>query len=249
MNKFILQSLINDFKGEIYCLDEVESTNDFASEKARNLTECIVTSARQSKGRGRRGRKFISDEGGLYISICLKAPGTPFDVIHYPVLAALAVSNAVESVCSVKTDIKWPNDIQINGKKICGILTELVTIGDDCYIVTGIGINVRNEIPSSLPDAGNLKNLTGTEPEEEVLAAAVSNQLIAIYRNGIANKRELIAHAESRCITIGKKVTALSTGVTGTARCLDIKGSLVLELEDGSTKTVIFGDVTVQDKN
>lgn len=247
MNEFILKNLLNDYTGDIYCLGEVSSTNDFAGEQARLRKECIVIAERQSAGRGRRGRQFVSEGGGLYISLSIKAPGTPFDVMHYPVLAALAVSNAIESVCAVHTDIKWPNDIQIHGKKVCGILTELVTVDDDCYLVTGIGINVRNKIPSYLPDAGNLVSLTGTEPEEEVLAAAVSNQLISVYAKGISNKDELIDQVQKRCITIGRKVTATSTKVTGIARALDDKGSLVLELPGGATKTVIFGDVTIQE--
>ena len=246
MNKFILKSLLNDYAGDIYCFEEIGSTNDFASEQARQKKECIVIAEKQLEGRGRRGRHFVSEKGGLYMSLSIKAPGTPFEVMHYPILAALAAANAIESICAVQTDIKWPNDIQINGRKVCGILTELVTIDDDCYLVTGIGINVSNEIPSYLPDAGNLVSLTGTEPEGEVLAAAVSNQLISVYAKGISNKRELIEHAQKRCITIGKKVTATSTGVTGIARGLDIKGSLILDLPDGTTKTVIFGDVTIQ---
>lgn len=246
MNEFILKNLLNEYKSEIYCLDEVDSTNNFASEKARECKECIVTAKRQSRGKGRRGRSFISAEGGLYMSLSTKAPGTPFDVMHYPVLAALAVSNAVESICAVQTDIKWPNDIQINGKKICGILVELVTVGDDCFLVTGIGINVTNEIPKELPDAGSIKELTGNEPESEMLAAAVANQLISIYRMGISNREELIEQAAGRCITIGKKVTAMSTGATGIAKAMDSKGSLILELPDGTTKSVIFGDVTIQ---
>lgn len=246
MNEFILKNLLNGYGGEIYCLKEVSSTNDFASEKARNRTECIVTAQRQISGRGRRGRQFVSENGGLYMSLSTKAPGVPFDVMHYPVLAALAVSNAIESVCAVKTDIKWPNDIQIAGKKVCGILLEMVTVADECFLVTGIGINVSNEIPKELPDAGNLRDLTGKEPEDVVLAAAVSNQILSIYNKGISNRDELIEQVEKRCITIGKKVTAMSTGVSGTARGMDSKGSLILELPDGTTKSVIFGDVTIQ---
>lgn len=249
MNEFILKSLLNDYSGEVFCLDEVDSTNNFASEKARNRIECVVTAERQSQGKGRRGRRFISEPGGLYISLSVKAPGTPFEVMHYPVLAALAVSDAVEAVCSIRTDIKWPNDIQIKGKKICGILTEMVTIDDDCYLITGIGINVTNEIPKDLPDAGNIKSLAGIEPEREVLAASVANQIVNIYKNGIANQDELMAHAQEKCITIGKTVTALSTGTTGVAVGMDNKGSLIIRLKDGSTKSIIFGDVTAVSKN
>ena len=246
MNEFILRNLLNDKNTEIYCFDEIDSTNAFASEKAKEKTECVVTAARQTQGRGRRGRGFVSETGGLYMSVVTKAPGAPFDVMHFPLLAALAVSNAIESTCSAAADIKWPNDILIKGKKVCGILMEMTTVDDDCFLITGVGINVTNEIPKDLRDkAGTLKELSGAEPEMEVLAAAVANQLSAIYKNGISQQELLLGQVQDKCITIGKKVTAMSTNVTGVAEGIDNKGSLILRLADGSAKSVIFGDVTI----
>lgn len=245
MNEFILKNLLTNYSGEVCCLESVDSTNNYASERANAGLECIVTAERQTEGRGRRGRMFTSEPGGLYMSLSVKVPGTPFEVMHYPILAALAVSNAIESTCNVKADIKWPNDIQINGKKVCGILTEMVTLGEDCYLVTGVGINVANEIPAELPNAGNLRTLAGGEPEMEVLAAAVANQIMIIYKNGVSSRDTLLAQAQDKCITIGRTVTAMSTGVTGLAMGMDYEGSLILKLPDGTTKNVIFGDVTV----
>ena len=246
MNDFILKSLLNDNDIDVYCLGETDSTNNFAAEKARAGEACIVTADRQTRGKGRRGRSFISEEGGLYLSLSTKLPGRPCEIMHYPILAALAVSNAIESVCAAKADIKWPNDILIKGKKVCGILTELTGENDECFLVTGIGVNITNKIPESLSDAGTLKGLTGTEPEREVLAAAISNQLISIYRKGIANRDELLENVSERCISIGKRVKALSTGVTGRAKGLGPDGSLIVELPGGATEHIIFGDVTIQ---
>lgn len=247
MNRFILKSLLNDDNIDVCCFDEIGSTNDIAAEKARVGQECIVTADRQTHGKGRRGRSFISQAGGLYLSISTKLFARPDEIMHYPLLAALAVSNAIESTCKARADIKWPNDILISGKKVCGILTELTGQEGEYFLITGIGINITNDIPESIRDAGTLTELTGTEPEREVLAAAVSNQVISVYRKGISDKEELLENISERCISIGKRVKALSTGVTGRAKGLGPDGSLIVELSGGRTENIIFGDVTVWD--
>jgi len=163
---------------KIIILDEVTSTNDYVRRYIEGGETVAVAAKKQTKGRGTKGRSFISDEGGLYVSILrfydnLKAENA-YSIISDTAVAVVKTLSAF----GVETKIKWPNDIYYKGKKMCGILTESMIYGDGIvYSVTGIGINVNNEIAPEIADiAVSAKQAAGKDlPIDRVLATLLYN--------------------------------------------------------------------------
>ncbi len=149
MTMKLSSSLFNiPFINNILFYDTLGSTNDKAKELARrgSVHGSLVVAQSQTAGKGRLGRSFDSKtEDGLYFSLMLRPTVKPEHLSGITLVTALAVSKAIDEYCQVKTTIKWPNDIYLNGKKFVGILTEA---GPD-YVVVGIGINVNTKSFSS----------------------------------------------------------------------------------------------------
>ena len=150
--KKIKDELQTDFIGqEIYNFTEVTSTNDVAKELAiRGAKEgTIVMAETQSRGRGRLGRKWVSPEGGILFSIILRPKVDPEDALKLTLMTAAVVAKVISDMFKLKAEVKWPNDIIINGKKVCGILTEMGTKGDIVdFVVIGVGINANINLDS-----------------------------------------------------------------------------------------------------
>ncbi|MDK2794712.1 MAG: BirA family transcriptional regulator, partial [Caldanaerobacter sp.] len=136
--------------------ESLSSTNDMAKELAYKVPDgTVIVAEEQTKGRGRMGRSWFSEKSSCILtSVILKPQIRPENTVALTQVAALAVVKAIEEVCSVKTKIKWPNDIILNSKKVCGILTEMSSEIDVVnYIVIGIGINVNcTEFPDDLKE-------------------------------------------------------------------------------------------------
>lgn len=203
MDKEKVKKIINDpetvFHGEIIWMENTDSTNNQAKEFAVHGKECLIVAGSQSKGRGRYDRTFASDEGGLYMSLCLRLCKEKIDkfardakdddkgvfalgerLLKYPIKAGEAVLKALEEIYGAKFEIKLPNDILLNKKKVCGILLESVPHDDDFYIIFGVGINLNNELPADLDNADSICNLTGIKAEHELVCAAVVRAIIGI---------------------------------------------------------------------
>ena len=143
------------FIGRNYIHKEIlSSTNDLAKELAYKVPKgTVIVAETQTKGRGRMGRNWFSEKSSCILtSIILKPKIRPEKTIALTQIAALAVVRAIEEVCHMKTKIKWPNDIILNSKKVCGILTEMSSEIDVVnYVVIGIGINVNcTDFPNDL---------------------------------------------------------------------------------------------------
>ena len=165
---------------DIYRFEELRSTNDTVRDYVQRGRYSVVIAERQSGGRGQRGRRFSSEPGGLYYSLGFY-PEFPLERCpSLTALGALAARNAIGCLTSVYPDIKYPNDLLINGKKIAGVLTEAVHRGNDFFIVLGIGINVFNPLPPELDSAGTLNQLTGAEVDIEMLAGSLTRELLDI---------------------------------------------------------------------
>ena len=130
-------------------LSETDSTNEYAKRLARDGAEdrTVIIADSQSAGKGRLGRSFDSRKGkGVFMSILIRPHITLEQVSRLTLVAAVAVYEAIEKFCGLKTGIKWPNDIVVDGKKLCGILTEMSADSTGVkYVVVGIGVNVLNE--------------------------------------------------------------------------------------------------------
>jgi BirA family biotin operon repressor/biotin-[acetyl-CoA-carboxylase] ligase len=144
--------LKTDFIGqEIHYFPTVTSTNDVAKELATKGARegTVVIAETQSRGRGRLGRKWVSPKGGLWFSIILRPEMNPKDALKLTLMASAVVAKVIKDMFKLKTEIKHPNDVVINGKKVCGILTEIRTKGDMLdFVVIGIGINANINLDS-----------------------------------------------------------------------------------------------------
>ncbi len=239
------------FGGVVHHFDTTGSTMDeafrFALDGAPEGTVVIAES--QSKGRGRLGRNWSSPKGkGIYFSLILRPGLPPAQASMLTLLAAVALCEAVEAVVpAVVPRIKWPNDILVAGKKLCGILTELRAETDRVqFVVVGIGINVNNTAPQLLPEATSLKAATGMSCPRVLLLQAVlaafEKRYAAFLRLGPA---EVLAEWKARSATLGCRVRFVERGISfvGIAEALADDGGLMVRLSDGTVIKRIAGDV------
>ena len=210
--------------------------------------EHVVISARQTAGRGRLGRSFDSEKGGLYMSVGRSPSLSPERYMTATTLAGLAVSRAVDTLCSVSSMVKWPNDVLLEGKKICGILTEAVHSSQGFFIIIGMGTNLKNNLPDELNKAGSILGITGAAPERMELASEILKNLDGILaefeEKGTAS---LIGEYSRRCINIGREVSASdgSARVCGIAEGVDEDGALLVRSE-GELVRVMSGEATLR---
>lgn len=177
------------FVNNVLFYDTITSTNDKAKELARrgSVHGSLVVAKSQTAGKGRLGRSFDSKaDEGLYFSLMLRPDVSPEHLSGITLVAALAVAKAIDECCNVKTTIKWPNDIYLNGKKLVGILTES---GPD-YVVIGIGINVNTkEFNTAIKDtATSLYLEAGTLFDKAKLLQSILCKLNALYEAFISSK-------------------------------------------------------------
>lgn len=231
------------------------STQDLARELARAGAPegTVVLAGRQTAGRGRLGRSFISPQGGLYFTVILRpALKSASGGQLLPIIAALAVARGLEQVAGLKTALKWPNDVLVGGRKVCGILAESELAGQAVnYVLLGIGVNVNADM-SAYPEIAAIATSAaaevGRQISREALAAAILNELEELYLAAQAGKR---AHDEwrARLVTLGRqvRVTCGQTVEEGLAEDVDADGSLILRRPDGSRVTIAAGDVTLRE--
>jgi len=168
-------------------VDEIDSTNKELLENADHYEHGTVFCAKkQTAGRGRKMREWQSQNGGLYFSILLKNQTNISKVYPFVLLSALSVVRKIKSCATMGIAIKWPNDIYINHRKVCGILAESSTRGSTTNIVIGIGINVNNNV-SHLQNLRNpavsLKECRGEEIDLSFLLDRIVDELDMLYKD------------------------------------------------------------------
>lgn len=230
----------------------VTSTNEAAKRKARQGAEegTVIIADEQTAGKGRKKRVWLSPGGNIALSVILRP-----DIAHLPsliMLASLAVARGIESTTGLKPQVKWPNDVLINGKKVCGILIENEVCRNTVnYAVIGIGINVslrRADFPEIELTATSLSD----ETERGVSRlSVVRNLLVEMERLYLALRAGGSIYEEWRdsLVTLGKKISVTSgtTRYEGIAESVAENGSLRLRHADGSLTTIVAGDATLQD--
>lgn len=235
--------------------DHIDSTNLQARRfAAAGAAEgLVVLAGSQSAGRGRLGRSFFSPgDTGLYMSILLRPTLEPEQAVLITCAAAVAVSEAICEVCEKDVQIKWVNDLFLNGKKICGILTEAAfsaqMTGLD-YAVCGIGINVyppENGFPEELAAiAGTV--CTVPQPDlRDQLAAAVLRHFFRYYRDLCS--REFLSEYRRRSMVIGRDIHILRDDrrIPATVLGIDDNCRLLVRLEDGTETAVSTGEISIR---
>ena len=232
----------------VFFQDLVDSTNtrikQLAAQGAPDGTMYIA--AAQSAGRGRKGRAFLSPPGGLYLSMLLR-PGCPAEeALSITPLAAVAVCRAVKGVCGLDCGIKWPNDVVLGDKKLCGILTEASTDKDGLFLVPGIGVNLNTEeFPEELRQvAGSVFLLSGKKTEPEAFARELIGQLDELYAGWKTDKNVFLEEYRALCINTGREV--LAGGRPAKALGIAEDYSLLVEYPDGTKENIAYGEVSVR---
>ncbi len=252
-----LRSLLNTrwVGHNLVFLEQVDSTNEEAKRQAEKGAPdgTLVAAAEQSAGKGRRGRTWLSEKGtGVWMSLLLRPDFPPECASMLTLVAAMAVEKGISRVTGVDGQIKWPNDVVIEGKKVCGILTEMST-EMECihYVVVGIGINVgTEEFPEEIRDlATSLYLSTQKKVKRAVLAAAVAEAWEFYYEQFLksGDLRFLMEEYNERLVNRGRevKVLALDGGYMGISQGINEKGELLVET-GGMVRTVISGEVSVR---
>lgn len=236
-------------------LKSVDSTNEEVKRLARTEGEhgLVVVSDRQTSGRGRFSRKWVSESGGgLYFSILLRPDLPPSDIASITLSAGYAVCLAIRDYTGLDALVKWPNDIIIGNKKVCGILTEMAAQSDRIdYVVIGIGINVNNpSFPDEISDrAVSLRIAGGGIVDRSEFFACVINTLDRVIGDFLVSlSMDDIEHFKTLCATMGRRVTVTRGGqkLTGVACDVLPTGELIARLDDGKEITINSGEVTVQ---
>lgn len=234
----------------IHYFKETESTNILARDMAGSVDEgTVVIAESQTGGRGRMGRKWISPEGGIWLSVVLKPRMQPLHAPRITLLAGVAVAKTIRNI-GLPAKIKWPNDVLINGKKVCGILTEIGAEMDSIqYVVVGVGIdaNVDTEtFPEEFRDSStSLKNELGHDINRVEFVQRLLSEFESLYmkfqKEGFSS---ILEEWRNMSATIGEwvKITTQSRIIYGEAVGVDSDGALILETGEGRLEKIVAGN-------
>lgn len=254
----IKDELTTEFIGhKLEYFETIDSTNKYAKEHIKDLADgAVIVAEEQSQGRGRLGRHWKSSKNkGIYFSIVLKPKLSPSRVSRITLIGASAVYLGLEEM-GIKSLIKWPNDIILNGKKICGILTEMTCeLGLVDYIVIGIGVNVNQDLDDFGEElknkAGSIKLVSGEKLDRKLLLAKILNNFERLYQMYIEedNFEETLKIARENSLIIGQEVSLLSFDSKEKVRVVDIteEGHLLVKTQGGQEKEVYSGEVSLRD--
>lgn len=231
---------------------EVTSTNTLLKQRGHSGAPhgFVIVAESQTAGRGRMGREFFSpDQTGAYFSVLLRPNLSPSDSLLITTCAAVACAKALERISGKSAQIKWVNDIYMDNRKVCGILTEAsFAQGKIDFAVLGIGINLytpHNGFPTEIKDkAGSLFTLQDTDLRA-VIIAEVLNEFFAMYES--IEKRVFIEEYRSRSLLDGKRVNVIKSDciIPATALYIDSDLSLAVRYENGNIEHLTSGDVSI----
>jgi BirA family biotin operon repressor/biotin-[acetyl-CoA-carboxylase] ligase len=242
--------------GGLLCYREsVDSTNRVALQLVREgaAEGTVVLADAQTDGRGRLNRAWQSPPGSnLYFSVILRPPVAPSDASQITLLAGVAVAEAIATVCAVGVGIKWPNDVRIRGRKVCGILTEMRTAGSRAAVIVGIGLNVNihkgDFDPGHCNTATSLREETGRDHSRENLFLLLCERLGQWYEtflhSGFAPVREewlLWSEMAGRHVRILFRDEVQEGVVQG----IDRDGALLISDGWGEVRRITAGDATI----
>jgi BirA family biotin operon repressor/biotin-[acetyl-CoA-carboxylase] ligase len=224
---------------------ETASTMDVAMDLARKGCPdfTVAVAQRQTRGRGRLRRTWLSESGGLYFTVVTR-PDIPMILAGLVNLAAaIDMADILRSQFQVDARLKWPNDILVGKHKICGILSQMETEGDRvAHLNIGIGLNINNTPQIDEPIAVSLNTLLGRHVDRREILVAFLN---SFERRILTFDEQTVIEAwRSNNVTLGQKVRVVNTNgmIDGTAVDVDSHGGLLIRLADGAVRTVFYGD-------
>ena len=245
---------------EFYSVDVVKtiaSTNDELKSRAQNggAEGSVLVALSQTGGKGRLGRKFFSPENtGLYMSVILKPELAPCDAVLITTAAAVTTSKAIDEVSGRKSGIKWVNDIYIDGKKVCGILTEAgfnKTYDKLDYAILGIGVNVYTPDGGFPEDIQNIADAVFAESMTDMrstLCAKILDKFYEIYKN--LDSKTYVEEYINRSCVVGKEIKVIQNGIETDALCTGIDENCRLKVKypDGTEEHLSTGEISIKIK-
>ena len=254
LNKELIEiGMKSDFIGHsVEVLESVDSTNDYAKKKAKELVDgSVIISLEQVKGKGRRGRSFHSGKGdGIYLSIILKPGFEPTKAPFITSIAGAALVNTFNKF-NIQTKVKWPNDVLINGKKVAGILTEMSADMEFIeYIVLGVGINVSGlEFPNELKNIATSLKLEGYDVKKLNIIWQFVYEFELLYNLYLnENTSEVVNILRNNSSVIGKQINVHYMNEVESAIAVDInnQGALIIKTQEGEVKELSSGEISIR---
>ena len=253
-----IRSLLGSSTWTDQVLEEVSSTNTLLKELGRQGAPAgtVLVADRQTGGRGRLGRTFLSPGGvGVYLSALIRPDCAPTELMHLTCAVAVAVCDAVEHAFGFRPAIKWTNDLVVENKKLGGILTELgldPKTGRVIYAVLGIGINCGQceaDFDESIRAmATSARMVLGKPADRNRLIAEMVRALETMDRSLLSSPAAMLDRYRADCMTLGRQVSIVRGDEVRHATALDIdaEGGLIVRYDSGETATVTSGEVSVR---
>lgn len=241
---------------DILCFDSIDSTNTYVKNNYEKLNDgTVVIAEKQTDGRGRLGRSFVSLPGvGIYMSVLLK-PEKLDKVSFLTAITGVCVCNAIEKVTAARPKIKWTNDIIMQNKKVCGILTEMGVEGETGkiqYVVIGMGINVNQteeDFPKELRNiAGSIREACGKKIGRVELCRSVIEEMDVVLSDIDGHYSKCLDLYRKDCMNIGRRILVMKTqeGTEAEAVAVEEDFSLRVRYPDGKEESIKSGEVSIR---
>ena len=242
----------------VYYFEEIDSTQNFAQNIAADKKEngTIIIAEKQTAGRGRLDRKWTSPKGGIWFSLIIHPKFDVSSSTLIPILSAVALSKSIKSVLDIETEVKWPNDITMNGKKVAGVLVDasFQTNSID-YLILGIGINFDIDTKklekrlTKTPNFYGIDSLRGKEdktPPKKLLKEFLLQFEKNLFQLDKGEKSKIIKEWTKRAAGIGKKITINTSNgkISGISQGIDNDGALKIKTRN-EIKKIYVGDVVL----
>ena len=237
---------------KIYSYKETDSTNDVAHNLAASGEKegSVVIAEHQSKGRGRLGRKWVSPRGkGAYLSVILRPDILLRELSAVTLFTALSVAKTIREFVDLPAFIKWPNDILVNKRKVCGILTELDGEADKInFVIAGIGININTKRELLPKDASSLLAEKGEKVSRVEFVKSLLRNLDRYYRIFNKGKINKIVEEYKKFSSVLDRMVQINYHnrlISGQAVNIDDEGALILRMDSGFNERILAGDITM----
>jgi len=230
---------------KLHHFHSIDSTMDTARELIESGAEegTVVVAESQNSGRGRLGREWFSPQGGIYFTLVLKPKIAPAYAPRLNMMASVAVAKTLRRLLGVDARLKWPNDVLIEGRKVCGILAEMGAEMDVVkYVTIGVGINANFSIARYGTKVASLRDLKGEKVSRKDIFNSVVKELLR--QQSLLTKGELLEEWKGLSATLNREIRIETPGgeITGKAVDIDSNGALIIREKDGSLRTAIAGD-------
>ncbi len=233
------------YEDRIHYFEEAVSTMETARDLARGGCPdfTVVIAGKQTSGRGRLRRLWDSQAGGLYFTLVIRPEIPPAWSYRYNFAASLELARTIRTMLNVKVDVKWPNDLLIGEKKVSGMLSEMDAEADQVsFINIGLGLNVNNDISMDVPNAVSLRQIAGRPiSRKKLLGAFLDNFKKRISADSLES---VVADWKKQTVTLNRAVTIVTPqeSISGIAVDVDENGGLLIRLDSGELRTVVYGD-------